>query len=114
MNITTNHRVSEGTASAQRIEREYGRQFRPMPTTMPVLELEETERQRVRRVLAVKPAHACKPAMCLGDPACPDHHCEGHPVNAVRQDERDTRLTRWVLGSYAAALVVGAVVIFTR
>ena len=44
--------VSEGTASAQRIEREYGRQFRPMPITVPSMEVEETDAQRVRRVLS--------------------------------------------------------------
>jgi hypothetical protein len=44
--------TSEGTKSAERIEREYGRQFRPYPTTVPELELQETEAQRVRRVLA--------------------------------------------------------------
>jgi hypothetical protein len=110
--LNTAQPVSEGTASAQRIEREYGRQFRPMPTSVPAMQLQETEQQRLRRVLAIKPAHACTGGMCMGDAACPDHHCQGHPRNAVREDERDARLARWVWGVYAA-LAIGVVLALT-
>ena len=50
--------MSEGHASAQAILK-YHRQFRPYPTTIPELEVQETEQQRIRRVLSGGCNHDC-------------------------------------------------------
>ena len=44
------NRTSEGTESARRITN-YTANFRPMPSSVPELEVQETEADRVRRVL---------------------------------------------------------------
>ena len=43
-----------------------------------------------QRVIPMKAVHACEPLRCMGDPACPDHHCEGHPRSHERDDKRCT------------------------
>lgn len=48
----------------------------------------------------------CAPGVCQGLPTCSDAHCEGHPHNAVRDDERDPRAVRWFLVGYS--LFMGA------
>ena len=101
--------VSEGTASAQRLTDSKP----PLTDDRFLLRADSLPTHRVHLVQATKPAHACTGSMCMGDPACPDHHCQGHPVNEVTEDERDARLARWVWGAYAALLVL-AVWFFTR
>ena len=54
----------------------------------------------------------CAPGVCQGLPTCSDVHCEGHPNNAVRDDERDPRAVRWFLvgyGSFIAACLLAIV-----
>lgn len=50
----------------------------------------------------------CRPGLCQGLPTCKDVHCEGHPANDVRADERDAPMTRKVLAGYAAVLALCA------
>jgi len=78
--------VSEGTASAQRLTDSKP----PLTDDRFLLRPDSLPTHRVHLVQAIKPAHACTPLSCMGDPACPDHHCEGHPRNAARADERCT------------------------
>ncbi len=46
----------------------------------------------------------CAPGLCQGLPTCGDHHCQGHPVNEVKPEERDGPLLLKVLLAYAATL----------
>lgn len=48
----------------------------------------------------------CAPGLCQGLHTCRDHHCEGHPANEVRPQERDGPLTARVLVGYFATLAV--------
>lgn len=96
---------SEGTASAQTILR-----------SVPLASLHRVDTRQLpddsAAMFAGRPEQRCGQGVCRGLPTCTDTHCEGHPANAVTEDERDARLTRWVWGAYAAtvaALIVWGV-----
>ena len=67
----------------------------------------------LRAPIRMVPGHAeqsqCRPGYCEGLPTCKDVHCEGHPVNRVTEDERDSRALRWLVIAYVAFIAVGLV-----
>lgn len=100
------HAVSEGTASARRINRP-GQCASLTPEPLLLHRVDASQLQTpVRIVPGPVEQRQCRPGMCEGLPTCGDHACPGHPGNDVRPEERDGPLLRKVLLAYGATLAL--------
>lgn len=98
------HAVSEGTASARRLN---GPQSSLTADPLRLHRVDASQLQTpVRIVHGDVEQRQCRPGMCQGLPTCNDHNCEGHPANDVRPEERDGPLLRKVLLAYGATLAL--------
>lgn len=100
------HAVSEGTASARRLN---GPQS---GLTADPLRLHRVDASQMQAPLHIVHGDVeqrqCRPGMCQGLPTCNDHNCEGHPANDVHPEERAGPMTLKVLAGYAAVLALCA------
>ena len=118
------HAVSEGTASARRINRPAQcASLTPEPLLLHRVDASQLQTP-VRIVNGPVEQRQCRPGMCQGLPTCGDHACQGHPGTATRSvrpaDEpsppervpgKATSLLGWVVALLVFGLLALAVAV---
>lgn len=98
--------TSEGTASAQRINNTSGQSLTGDPLLLHRIDAHQLTTAPLAQVPGRIEQRQCAPGLCQGLPTCSDVHCEGHPANEVRPEERDGPLTARVVLVYFATLAL--------
>lgn len=95
------HKVSEGTASAQRINNTSGQSLTGDPLLLHRIDAAHlTDNRAVQVAGDVEQRQQCAPGLCQGLAGCRDVFCEGHPANAPTEADRDPVALRWFLVGY--------------